>query len=124
MAVLLACAEYDTGSRQAADTIRQAALSLSVEADHAAIQGWRMRYVHGSTSPAAITAASSRPPARASKRPAPWRGGALAAQEARAWARIGDRRLLDGLPYAQRGPLPQRRYPAPATSRSTRRNAP
>ena len=38
--LLLACMEYDTGNRQAAETTRQAALSLGIEADHAEIQGW------------------------------------------------------------------------------------
>src|SRR5437762_158564 len=40
VALLLACVEYDTGNRQAADTTRQAALSLGIEADHSEIQGW------------------------------------------------------------------------------------
>lgn len=38
--LLLACIEYDTGNRQAAETTRQDALSLRTEADHAEVQGW------------------------------------------------------------------------------------
>jgi hypothetical protein len=40
VALLLACVEYDTGNKQAADTTRQAALSLGTEAEHAEIPGW------------------------------------------------------------------------------------
>ena len=40
IALLIACVEYDTGNRQAAETTRQAALSLATEADHAEIKGW------------------------------------------------------------------------------------
>jgi hypothetical protein len=38
--MLLACVEYDTGNRQAAETTRQAVLSLGAEAEHAETQGW------------------------------------------------------------------------------------
>ncbi len=38
--LLIGCVEYDTGDRQAAETTRQAALSLGAEADHAEIQAW------------------------------------------------------------------------------------
>ena len=40
IALLIACVEYDTGDRQAAETTRQAALSLAAEADHAEVEGW------------------------------------------------------------------------------------
>ena len=40
IALLIACVEYDTGNRQAAETTRRAALSLGTEADHAEITGW------------------------------------------------------------------------------------
>src|SRR5258708_38099418 len=39
VALLLACVEYDTGNRQAADTTRQAALSLGIEADYSGNSG-------------------------------------------------------------------------------------
>ena len=38
--LLIGCVEYDSGNRQAAETTRQAALSLGLEADHAEIQAW------------------------------------------------------------------------------------
>ena len=40
IALLIACVEYDSGDRQAAETTRQAALSLGTEADHAEIKAW------------------------------------------------------------------------------------
>ena len=40
IALLVGCVEYDTGNRQAAETTRQAALSLGTEADHAEIMAW------------------------------------------------------------------------------------
>lgn len=43
IALLIGCVEYDTGNRSAAETTRQAALSLGIEADHQEIQGGRMR---------------------------------------------------------------------------------
>jgi hypothetical protein len=110
---LLACVEYDTGNRQAADTTRQAALSLGTDAEHAEIPGWTHEIrawinltsgdYHG------VIAA-----ARAGLEAAPHHGVAvqLAAQEAKAWARIGDRRqtevaldqgrrLLEAMPYPE-----------------------
>jgi hypothetical protein len=111
IALLLGCVEYDTGNRSAAETTRQAALSLGAEADHGEIRAWAYEIrawmalttgdYHG-----VVTAA------RAGLDSAPHNGVAvqLAAQEAKAWARIGDRRqtevaldrgrrLLDALPY-------------------------
>ncbi len=38
--LLLGCVEYDTGNRSAAETTRQAALSLGTEAEHAEIEAW------------------------------------------------------------------------------------
>jgi hypothetical protein len=38
--LLVGCVEYDTGNRQAAETTRQAALSLGSEADHGEIIAW------------------------------------------------------------------------------------
>jgi hypothetical protein len=40
VALLVGCVEYDTGQRHAAETTRQAALSLGVEADHGEIIAW------------------------------------------------------------------------------------
>jgi hypothetical protein len=113
VALLVGCVEYDTGNRQAAETTRQAALSLGVEADHGDIMGWAHEIrawinltsgdYHG------VVAA-----ARAGTETTPHSSVAvqLAAQEAKAWARIGDRRqtevaldrgrrLLDAMPYPE-----------------------
>jgi hypothetical protein len=111
--LLIACVEYDTGNRQAADTTREAALSLGAEADHAEVQGWAheirawMNLTSGDYH--GVIAA-----AQAGREVAPIHGVAvqLAAQEAKAWARIGDRRqtevaldsgrkLLEALPYPE-----------------------
>ena len=113
IALLIGCVEYDTGDRQAAETTRQAAASLGAEADHPEIQAWAQEMrawmnlttgdYHG------VVAA-----ARHGTDVAPHTGVAvqLAAQEAKAWARIGDRRqtevaldrgrrLLDSMPYPE-----------------------
>jgi len=113
VALLVGCVEYDTGNRQAAETTRQAALSLGTEADHGEIIAWahEMRAWINLTSGdyhGVITAA------RAGTEVTPHSGVAvqLAAQEAKAWARIGDRRqtevaldrgrrLLDSMPYPE-----------------------
>src|SRR5690349_1982723 len=93
VALLLACVEYDTGQRQAAEVTHQGALSLGKEAEHAEIQGWAheirawMNLTSGDYH--GVVAA-----ARAGTEVAPHHGVAvqLLAQEAKAWARIGDRR--------------------------------
>jgi tetratricopeptide (TPR) repeat protein len=111
--LLLGCVEYDTGNRQAAETTRQAALSLGTEADHGDIQAW----AHEMRAWIALTSGDYHgvvAAARAGMEIAPHSGVAvqLAAQEAKAWARIGDRRqtevaldrgrrLLDSLPYPE-----------------------
>jgi hypothetical protein len=113
IALLLGCVEYDTGDRHTAETTRQAALSLGAEADHGDIQAWahEMRAWMALTSGdyhGVIAAAQS------GTIVAPHSGVSvqLAAQEAKAWARIGDRRqtevaldrgrrLLDALPYPE-----------------------
>jgi tetratricopeptide (TPR) repeat protein len=113
VALLIACVEYDTGKRQVAETTRQGALSLGLETDHAEIQGWAheirawMNLTSGDYH--GVIAA-----ARAGIEAAPHHGVAvqLAAQEAKAWSRIGDRRqaevaldggrrLLEVMPYPQ-----------------------
>ena len=111
--LLLGCVEYDTGLRQAAETTRQAALSLGDEADHGDIQAW----AHEIRAWMALTTGDYHgviAAARAGTDIAPQSGVAvqLAAQEAKAWARIGDRRqtevaldrgrrLLDSMPYPE-----------------------
>jgi tetratricopeptide (TPR) repeat protein len=109
--LLIACVEYDTGNRQAAEATRQAALSLGTEADHPEIKAW----AHEIRAWIALTSGNYHgviTAAEAGKHSAPRHGVAvqLAAQEAKAWARIGDRRqtevaldrgrrLLEALPY-------------------------
>ena len=111
IALLIACVEYDSGDRQGAETTRQAALGLANEADHAEIRAWAHEIrawidlttgnYHG------VVAA-----ARTGIEAAPHHSVAiqLFAQEAKAWARLGDRRstevaldkgrrLLEVMPY-------------------------
>jgi tetratricopeptide (TPR) repeat protein len=109
--LLVACVEYDTGNRSAAETTRQGALALGSETDHAEIQAWAheirawMNLTSGDYH--GVIAA-----AQAGTEAAPHHSVAvqLAAQEAKAWARISDRRqtevaldrgrrLLDAMPY-------------------------
>jgi hypothetical protein len=112
IALLIGCVEYDGGDRHA-ETTRQAALSLGQEADHAEIQAW----AHEIRAWMALTTGDYHGvvvAARAGMDAAPHTSVAaqLAAQEAKAWARIGDRRntevaldrgrrLLDTMPYPE-----------------------
>jgi hypothetical protein len=96
VALLVGCVEYDTGNRQAAETTRQAALSLGTEADHGEIIAWahEMRaWINLTTGDyhGVVVAA------RAGTEVTPQSSVAvqLAAQEAKAWARIGDRRQTE-----------------------------
>ncbi|MFF2952225.1 XRE family transcriptional regulator [Kitasatospora sp. NPDC057965] len=111
LALLVGCVEYDMGDRRAAESTRRAALSLGAEAEHAGIQGW----AHEMRAWFAVTAGDYRgvlAASNAGSEVAAHQGVAvqLAAQEAKAWARLGDRRqaevaldrgrrLLEGLPY-------------------------
>ena len=113
VALLVGCVEYDTGNRHAAETTRQAALSLGMEADHGEIIAWahEMRaWINLTTGDYHGVIAA----ARAGTEVTPHHSVAvqLFAQEAKAWARIGDhrqtevaldkgRRLLDSLPYPE-----------------------
>jgi hypothetical protein len=113
IALLLGCVEYDTGDRQAAETTRQAAFSLGTEADHADILAWAheihawMALTTGDYHGVVAAAQSGRDVAPHSSVTVQ-----LAGQEAKAWARIGDRRqtevaldrgrrLLDSMPYPE-----------------------
>ncbi|MFE2192078.1 XRE family transcriptional regulator [Streptomyces olivaceus] len=113
LALLVGCVEYDTGARHAAESTRQAALSLANEADHAEVAGW----AHEMRAWFALTTGDYRgviAAAQVGAERAPHAGVAvqLAGQEAKAWARIGDRRqvevaldkgrrLLEGMPYPE-----------------------
>jgi hypothetical protein len=113
VALLVGCVEYDMGNRHAAETTRQAAMSLGVEADHAEIMAWahEMRaWINLTTGDYHGVVAA----ARNGTEITPHYSVAvqLFAQEAKAWARIGDRRkmevaldrgrsLLESLPYPE-----------------------
>lgn len=113
LTLLIGCVEYDLGKRQAAETTRQAALSLGTETENSEVSGW----AHEMRAWMAITSGDYHgviAAARAGKEVAPNQSVAvqLAAQEAKAWARIGDRRqtevaldrgrrLLDAMPYPE-----------------------
>jgi tetratricopeptide (TPR) repeat protein len=111
ISLLIACVEYDSGDRQAAETTRQGALSLGQEADHPEVKAW----AHEIRAWIALTTGNYHgvvTAARAGIEAAPHHPVAiqLSAQEAKAWARIGDRRqtevaldkgrrLLEAMPY-------------------------
>ena len=113
IALLIGCVEYDIGNRQAAETTRRAALSLGQEADYSTIIGW----AHEMHAWMALTTGDYQgvvSAARSGTDAAPHQAVTvqLATQEAKAWARIGDRRqtevaldrgrrLLESLPYPE-----------------------
>lgn len=96
LALLVGCVEYDSGDRHAAESTRQAALSLATESDHAEVAGW----AHEMRAWFALTTGDYRgviAAAQAGTERAPSHSVAvqLAAQEAKAWARLGDRRQVE-----------------------------
>jgi transcriptional regulator with XRE-family HTH domain len=111
LALLVGCVEYDMRDIRAAEATRQAAAGLGKEADHAGIMAWAQEM----TCWFALTQGRYRQvieAARAGYDLAPNNAVAvqLAGQEAKAWARMGDRRevelaldrgrrLLESLPY-------------------------
>jgi hypothetical protein len=111
LALLVGCVEYDMRDIRAAEATRQAAAGLGKEADHAGIMAWAQEM----TCWFALTQGRYRQvieAARAGYDLAPNNAVAvqLAGQEAKAWARMGDRRqvelalergrhLLETLPY-------------------------
>ncbi|NEB16621.1 XRE family transcriptional regulator [Streptomyces coelicoflavus] len=113
LALLVGCVEYDTGNRHAAESTRRAALSLATEAEHGEIAGW----AHEMRAWFALTTGDYRgviAAAEAGTLAAADHGVAvqLAGQEAKAWARLGDRRrvevaldrgrnLLEGMPHPE-----------------------
>jgi hypothetical protein len=113
LTLLIGCVEYDSGSRQEAETTRRAALSLGTETENAEITAWAqemrawMALTTGDYHGVVVAAGNG-------VDTAPHHSVAvqLAAQEAKAWARMGDwrqtevaldggRRLLDSLPYPE-----------------------
>jgi tetratricopeptide (TPR) repeat protein len=113
VALLVGCVEYDTGNRHAAETTRQAALSLGVEAEHGEIVAWahEMRaWINLTTGDYNGVVAAARNGTEVARHHSV--AVQLFAQEAKAWARIGDRRqtevaldrgrqLLESLPYPE-----------------------
>jgi transcriptional regulator with XRE-family HTH domain len=111
LALLVGCVEYDAKDYRGAEATRRAAASLGHEADHAVITAWSQEL----TCWFALTQGRYRQvveAARVGRSMAPDASVAvqLAAQEAKAWARMGDRRqvelalergrvLLESLPY-------------------------
>ncbi|MFU8876357.1 XRE family transcriptional regulator [Micromonospora sp. SL4-19] len=113
VALLVGCVEYDMGQKRAAEGTRKAALSLGNEAGNAAVSAW----AHEMRAWYALTQGDYRSviaAAEAGEAAAPNDGAAvqLVAQQAKAWARLGDRRqveasldrgrrLLESLPYPE-----------------------
>lgn len=111
LALLVGCVEYDMGLRGPAEATRQCAMSLGTEADNGEIMGWAYEMAAWF----ALTQGDYRGVIVASEAGREVAGGQsvavqLAAQKAKAWARIGDRRqvevaldqgrnLLEALPY-------------------------
>lgn len=111
LALLVGCVEYDTRDLRAAEATRRAAGSLGEEAGHPGIKGWAQEMACWF----ALTQGRYRQvieAAQAGRAVAERESVAvqLAAQEAKAWARMGDRRqvelalergrvLLESLPY-------------------------
>lgn len=95
-ALLVGCVEYDMGADRGAEATRLTALSLGQEADHAAIVGWayEMRAWQALTTGdyRGVIAAAEAGQATASHHGVAVQ---LAAQAAKAWARIGDRRQVE-----------------------------
>lgn len=114
LTLLIGCLEYDTDQNAMAEATRVAALQLATESNNVLITGW----VHEMRSWFALTKGRYRDvieAAQAGQDAAPGRSVSvqLLAQEAKAWARMGNSRnvvralekgrvLLDSLPYPER----------------------
>ncbi|SHN35288.1 hypothetical protein SAMN05443668_105377 [Cryptosporangium aurantiacum] len=96
VALLLGCVEYDMGKRGQAEVTRKAALSLGEEADNSEVIGWaqEMRAWYALTQGNYEGAVAA---AQAGRAVAEHSGVTvqLAAQQAKAWARMGDRRQME-----------------------------
>jgi hypothetical protein len=114
LALLVGCLEFDTGQAPAAEATRKAALSLGNEAGNPHVLGW----AHEMRAWFALTGGRYREVIEAAQAGQDAAGDRsvsvqLLAQEAKAWARMGNRRnvtqalekgrvLLDSLPYPDR----------------------
>jgi tetratricopeptide (TPR) repeat protein len=113
VALLVGCVEHDMGLRREAEGTRKAALTLGEESGNSSVAGWayemRAWYALTQGDYRGVIAA-----VEAGREAAPRQSVAvqLAAQRAKAWARIGDRRqvetaldqgrtLLESLPYPE-----------------------
>lgn len=113
LSLLVGCLEHDMGDVRAAEATRKASLSLGTESGHTAVSGWG----HEIKAWMSLTRGDYRGVIAASKAGREIAGAQdvavqLAAQEAKAWARLGDRRqtelaleegrrLLEGLPHPE-----------------------
>lgn len=112
LALLVGCVENDVGDRTSAEATRKMALSLGQDAGHPGIVGWahEMRAWFALTDGdyrSVITAARSGLEASGEYSV----GVQLLAQEAKAWARIGDRRQMEVALDRGRKLLDQQPYP-------------
>jgi hypothetical protein len=112
LALLVGCVEADMGDAGAAEATRRAALSLGTEAEHGEIIGWG----HEMAAWFALTAGNYRgviAAAQAGQAAAGESGVSvqLAGQEAKAWARIGDRRQVELALERGRATLERQPYP-------------
>jgi len=113
VALLVGCLDYDRGRRTEAEATRRAALSLGREADHAEIIGWGAEMAawfaltqgnyRGAIDAADAAVASTQ---RLGV------GVQLAAQQAKGWARIGDRTAMEAALRRGRTILDRLDYPA------------
>ncbi|MGY2063598.1 XRE family transcriptional regulator, partial [Nocardia gipuzkoensis] len=96
VALLVGCVDYDLGWRTTAEATRRAALSLGQEAEHVEIQGWGAEMAAWF----ALTQGNYRGAIDAAESGLATTGQhgvgvQLAAQQAKAWARIGDRQAME-----------------------------
>ncbi|MGF6886984.1 hypothetical protein ABIA39_005473 [Nocardia sp. GAS34] len=113
VALLVGCADYDLGRRTAAEATRRAALSLGREAEHAEILGWGAEMAawfaltqgnyRGAIDAADAAVATTQQLGV---------GVLLAAQQAKGWARIGDRSAMEAALRRGRAILDRLDHPA------------
>lgn len=113
IARLVGCVEYDMGQREAAEATRRAALTLGIESGNVDVVGWahEMRAWYALTQGqyrAAIIAAQAGLDSVNSTHSVAVQ---LSAHQAKAWARIGDRRQLEVALNAGRSVLESLPYP-------------
>ncbi|MBN9759895.1 hypothetical protein Ae406Ps2_6364 [Pseudonocardia sp. Ae406_Ps2] len=117
LALLVGCVEWDMGRAADAEKTRRAALSLAREAENAELAGW----AHEMKAWFALTGGDFRGVIAAAKEGAelaPSHGVAvqLSAQEAKAWARMGDRRQVELALERGRQQLERLPYPNDVTN--------